>query len=58
MHVVGMMFGVVYHVPLGHAVMEIYDGPDDMWSFFLKYIVTSCLDRYVPLKKVESKYSN
>jgi len=33
------------------STMEIYDDPDDMWVFFCK-IVTSYLDRYVPLKKV------
>ena len=38
------------------SVMEIYDDPDDMWSFFSQ-IVTYCLDKYVPLKKVKSKYS-
>ena len=32
------------------------DDPDGMWSFFSQ-IVTSCLDRYVPFKKVKSKYS-
>lgn len=36
--------------------MEIYDDPDDMWGFFCQ-IVTSCLNTYIPLKKVSGKYS-
>ena len=38
------------------STMEIYDDPDDMWGFFCQ-IVTSCLDKFVPLQKVRSKYS-
>lgn len=32
------------------------NSPDDMWGFFYE-IISTCLDKYVPLKKVRSKYS-
>ena len=34
--------------------MEIYDDPDNICG---AQIVISCLERYVPFKKVKSKYS-
>ena len=38
------------------SVMSIFDDVDEMWEFF-SYIIQSCLDQFVPLKRIYCKYS-
>ena len=38
------------------SVMELFDDIDDMWEYFYG-IVQSCMNNYIPLKRMRLKYS-